>query len=137
MNHRRIDLSTVELPMFVVGTETDHVAPWRSVYKARGLVRSPDYTFLLTSGGHNAGIVSGPENPKRRHRVLTWTDATSTLAPDEWVAKAELRQGSWWPSWATWLADHSSPTRVPPPPMGAPAAGLAPLGPAPGSYVFG
>jgi polyhydroxyalkanoate synthase len=137
MNHRRIDLSKVDIPMFVVGTETDHVAPWKSVYKARGLVRSSDYTFLLTSGGHNAGIVSGPENPKRRHRVLTWTDATSTLDPDEWVAKAELRQGSWWPSWATWLAEHSSPTRVPPPPMGDPAAGLAPLGPAPGSYVFG
>jgi polyhydroxyalkanoate synthase len=137
MNHRRIDLSKLELPMFVVGTETDHVAPWRSVYKARGLVRSPDYTFLLTSGGHNAGIVSGPENPKRRHRVLTWTDATSTLAPDAWLAKAELRQGSWWPSWATWLADHSSPTRVPPPPMGDPAAGLGPLGPAPGTYVLG
>ncbi len=57
---RRVDLAAIRLPMFVVGTETDHVAPWQSVYKARGLTRSADYTFLLTSGGHNAGIVSGP-----------------------------------------------------------------------------
>ena len=70
----RIDLAALTLPMFVVGTETDHVAPWRSVYKARGLTRSNDYTFLLTSGGHNAGIISGPQHPKRRHRVAHWQD---------------------------------------------------------------
>ncbi|HUL19314.1 MAG TPA: alpha/beta fold hydrolase, partial [Steroidobacteraceae bacterium] len=58
-----VDLRKLHLPMFVVGTETDHVAPWHSVYKLRGLTRSTDYTFLLTSGGHNAGIVSGPVHP--------------------------------------------------------------------------
>ena len=76
---RRVDLAAIRLPMFVVGTETDHVAPWQSVYKARGLTRSPDYTFLLTSGGHNAGIVSGPVHPRRRHRVRTWSNDTETL----------------------------------------------------------
>ena len=60
----RIDLKSVTVPMFVVGTETDHVAPWRSVFKTRSLTRSTDYTFLLTSGGHNAGIVSGPGAPE-------------------------------------------------------------------------
>ena len=66
-----LDLAAVDAPMFVVGTETDHVAPWKSVYKVGKLVRSKDYTFCLTSGGHNAGIISGPVHPKRRHRVLT------------------------------------------------------------------
>jgi polyhydroxyalkanoate synthase len=104
----RIDLAAIESPMFVVGTETDHVAPWRSVYKVRGLTRSSDYTFLLTSGGHNAGIVSGPVHPKRRHRMLTWSNATATLSPDEWLKKAPLAEGSWWPAWQHWLAAHSS-----------------------------
>src|SRR5208282_1356755 len=81
---RRVDLAAIHLPMFVVGTETDHVAPWKSVYKARGLTRSADYTFLLTSAGHNAGIVSGPVHPRRRYRVRTWTNASETLAPDVW-----------------------------------------------------
>src|SRR5262249_23026542 len=71
-----VNLKDIRIPMFVVGTETDHVAPWKSVYKVRTLTRSPDYTFLLTSGGHNAGIVSGPVHPKRRYRVRAWLNET-------------------------------------------------------------
>ncbi len=82
---RTVDLAAIKLPMFVIGTETDHVAPWKSVYKARGLTRSSDYTFLLTSGGHNAGIVSGPKHPRRRHRVRTWLNASETLTPEAWI----------------------------------------------------
>jgi polyhydroxyalkanoate synthase len=132
----RIDLSALRAPMFVVGTETDHVAPWRSVYKARDLTRSPDYTFLLTSGGHNAGIVSGPVHPRRRHRMLTWSNATATLSPDAWMKSAPLLEGSWWPAWQRWLAAHSTPKRQPARPLPA-AAGAArsALDDAPGRYV--
>ncbi len=103
----KLDLAAITVPMFVVGTETDHVAPWRSVYKVRALTRSADYTFLLTSGGHNAGIVSGPTHPKRRHRMLTWSNATDNLAADEWLKRAHLAEGSWWPAWEAWLTHHS------------------------------
>jgi polyhydroxyalkanoate synthase len=133
---RPVDLAAIETPMFVVGTETDHVAPWRSVYKVRGLTRSTDYSFLLTSGGHNAGIVSGPSHPKRRHRVLTWQDASTVLGPDEWLAAAPLQPGSWWPTWQAWLAQHSAVEPVPPPPLGNAAAGYPPLESAPGTYVL-
>ncbi len=133
---RPVDLAAIEAPMFVVGTETDHVAPWRSVYKVRALTRSTDYSFLLTSGGHNAGIVSGPSHPKRRHRVLTWNDSSTVLGPDEWLAAAPLRPGSWWPTWQTWLAGHSAAAQVPPPPLGNAAAGYPALEAAPGTYVF-
>ncbi len=129
-----VELKKIRLPMFVVGTETDHVAPWHSVYKLRGLTRSSDYTFLLTSGGHNAGIVSGPVNPKRRHRLLTWSDATTALTAEQWHKRAPLHEGSWWPAWEHWLATHSAveqlPARVVTEPAGA-------LGDAPGSYVRG
>ena len=109
----RIDLGAVAAPMFVVGTETDHVAPWRSVYKTRALTSSRDYTFALTSGGHNAGIVSGPVHPKRRHRLFTWRDASSNLTPDQYLQQAAPRQGSWWPAWQAWLAERSSATQLP------------------------
>jgi polyhydroxyalkanoate synthase len=133
---RPVDLAAIRVPMFVVGTETDHVAPWKSVYKARGLTRSADYTFLLTSGGHNAGIISGPVHPRRRHRVRTWLNDSETLAPDAWFETTPPRSGSWWPTWEKWLAQHSASTRVAPPSVGADAAGDAPLGAAPGQYVL-
>jgi polyhydroxyalkanoate synthase len=127
----RVELSAIRVPMFVVGTETDHVAPWRSVYKARGLTHSSDYTFLLTSGGHNAGIVSGPTHPRRRHRMLTWSNATTTLTPEEWLKRAPLSEGSWWPAWQQWLVEHSTAKRQAA--RALPASGDD----APGTYVRG
>jgi polyhydroxyalkanoate synthase subunit PhaC len=133
---RKIDLAAIRVPMVVVGTETDHVAPWRSVYKTRGLTRSSDYTFLLTSGGHNAGIVSGPAHPKRRFRELTWTDDHSNLSAEQWLEKASLHQGSWWPWWEQWLSSHSTAHDSPLPIIGNAAAGFGVQGDAPGEYVL-
>jgi polyhydroxyalkanoate synthase len=133
---RRVDLAAIHIPMFVVGTETDHVAPWQSVYKARGLTRSSDFTFLLTSGGHNAGIVSGPSHPRRRHRVRTWMNAAETLAPQVWFDTTRPEAGSWWPVWQHWLAQHSGGARVAAPPLGCAGAGYAPIAEAPGTYVL-
>ena len=130
-----IDLAAIEWPMFVVGTETDHVAPWPSVYKVGRLVRSSDYTFCLTSGGHNAGIISGPQHPKRRHRVLTVAQGARLPPAAQYMKKVEPLPGSWWPTFAAWLAAHSSQARVRPPRMGAARAGLKPLCDAPGEYV--
>ena len=130
----RVDLMQLTVPMFVVGTETDHVAPWTSVFKTRALTRSADYTFVLTSGGHNAGIISGAVNPKRRHRLQRWNDAAES-SPAAFLAAADARAGSWWPSWRKWLNAHSSARKVAAPPLGNAAAGYAPLEDAPGQYV--
>lgn len=131
-----LDLAAIEVPMFVVGTETDHVAPWKSVYKVGRLVRSKDYTFCLTSGGHNAGIISGPVHPKRRHRVLTVKSGARLPTAAQYLKKVAPLEGSWWPTFAAWLAAHSSKTRVSPPKMGAPGKGLKPVCDAPGEYVL-
>jgi len=129
-----IRLSDIALPMFVVGTETDHVAPWKSVYKVDNLVRCDDFTFLLTSGGHNAGIVSGPVHPKRHYRVRTRRLPDPHLAPEDWLDAAPQHAGSWWPAWQQWLAARSS-GRSKPPAIGAPRKGYAIVDDAPGQYV--
>ncbi|MEI8298082.1 MAG: alpha/beta fold hydrolase [Pseudomonadota bacterium] len=134
LHGKPVSLGEIQAPMFVVGTETDHVAPWKSVYKVGSLVRSPDYTFLLTSGGHNAGIVSGPVHPKRKHRVRRTDRAARVLGADDWLAATPPATGSWWPTWQQWLVAHST-ARVAPPAMGA--EGYPALGDAPGEYVRG
>jgi polyhydroxyalkanoate synthase len=130
-----VHLSDITVPMFVVGTETDHVAPWRSVYKIGRLVRSKDYNFCLTSGGHNAGIISGPSHPRRRHRVLQTKAGARLVPPERYMEKVEPQPGSWWPTWAKWLEERSSKSRVAPPPMGAARKGLKAICNAPGTYV--
>jgi len=129
-----VHLSDVRVPMFVVGTETDHVAPWKSVYKVDGLVRSDEVTFLLTSGGHNAGIVSGAVHPKRRHRVRTRSAGDARLTADRWVAETAVTPGSWLPTWEAWLRQHGSSEQVLPPAMGSKK--YPPLEDAPGQYVL-
>jgi len=128
-------LQNVRVPIFAVGTERDHVAPWRSVFKIHYLADT-DVTFVLTSGGHNAGIVSEPGHARRRYRVAHKRFDQPCAGTDEWLAAATRREGSWWEEWARWLAVRSSPERIAPPPMGAPDDGLPPLAAAPGTYVF-
>jgi polyhydroxyalkanoate synthase subunit PhaC len=131
---RPISLADVRAPIFAVGTERDHVAPWRSTYKIFLQVES-DVTYLLTAGGHNAGIVSEPGHHGRTFRVATKRLTDHFIDPDSYYANMPVKQGSWWPEWAAWLKDRSGPpTGVPA--MGAPQSGYPPLGDAPGLYVL-
>ena len=141
MGHYQVDgrpiaITDIRVPLFAVGTVKDHVAPWRSVYKINLLADAEEVTFLLTSGGHNAGIVSEPGHPHRHYQMARRTEGDCYLDPDTWQARTPRREGSWWPAWESWLARHSTTGQVPAPPMGAPDRGLAPLCPAPGTYVL-
>ncbi len=131
---RPVALSDIRLPVFAVGTEWDHVAPWRSVYKLH-LLLDADITFVLTNGGHNAGIVSEIGHPRRHFRIGTKPEHARYLDPETWLEETPKNEGSWWPALADWLK-ASSGEPIAPPPMGAPKAGMAPLCPAPGTYVL-
>jgi polyhydroxyalkanoate synthase len=128
---RSVSLSDIHAPMFVVGTLADHVAPWRSVYKIHYQVDA-DVTFLLTSGGHNAGVVAPPEEPGHSYQVLIKAADAPYVGPDEWLKLAPHVEGSWWPEWAKWLAARSG-TPCDPPQIGV--GGAPGLPDAPGDYV--
>ncbi|MBW4330221.1 alpha/beta fold hydrolase [Stakelama sp. CBK3Z-3] len=129
-----ISLSALRAPMFVVGTEHDHIAPWRSVYKIH-MLTGAQITFALASSGHNTGIVSEPGHPRRRYRIATRPEDGAALDVEEWADSAQPRDGSWWLAWKDWLDGHSGEP-VDPPPMGAPDRGYAPIENAPGRYVM-
>ena len=128
---RPIALRDIRAPMFVLGTELDHIAPWRSVHKIHVLTEC-EITFVLTSGGHNVGVVNPPGVAGRHFSILTRAPDAHFLGPDEWLARAERREGSWWIAWADWLAAHGT-GKVAPPKMGS--ARFPALEPAPGRYV--
>jgi polyhydroxyalkanoate synthase len=132
---RAIALSDIRCPIFAVGTVRDHVAPWRSVYKII-LPTDTEVTFALTSGGHNAGIVSEPGHPGRRYQIATRSKDDQYIDPDSWAARTPSKDGSWWPEWQAWLAARSTAPDAAPPPMGALERGYPTLGEAPGTYVF-
>ncbi len=129
---RPVSLSDIHTPMFVVGTLRDHVAPWKSAYKINYLVDA-DVTFLLTSGGHNAGIVASPGEPGHSYQVRTKPANATYTGPDEWLKMASKVDGSWWPEWTKWLAAQSGEPAEPPR-MGKPTEDRM-LPDAPGDYV--
>ncbi|WP_367614787.1 PHA/PHB synthase family protein [Plastoroseomonas arctica] len=124
---RPVALADIRLPIFAVGTERDHIAPWRSVFKLH-LLNDSALTFVLTSGGHNAGIVSEPGHPRRSFRMRLRAHDGRSPGPDEWRAETAPQDGSWWLAWGDWLAAQSGP------PVAPPAMGAA-LADAPGAYV--
>ncbi len=129
-----IALRDIRAPIFAAGTERDHIAPWRSVYQINVLAET-DVTFLLTNGGHNAGIISEPGHKDRHYRVATLKTGELYHEPDAWFSQHQPINGSWWPEWVNWLKLGSNEFSAPPP-MGAPEAGYPVLCDAPGTYVL-
>lgn len=131
---KAIAVSDIRAPIFAVGTEDDHVAPWKSVYKLH-LFSDTDVTFVLTSGGHNAGIVSEPGH-KGRHFRIAETKATAPYRdPDEWRAAIAPEDGTWWKDFISWLSVRSSEPAAPPT-MGKQSGIYKARCDAPGTYVM-
>jgi len=123
-----IDLRRISVPTYVLATHDDHIVPWRSAYETVGLLGG-DLTFVLGASGHIAGVV----NPPQKHRRNFWTNELLTDDPDDWLARAAMQPGSWWPHWSAWLSEHGGPRR--PVPASAGSDKHRALAPAPGSYV--
>lgn len=127
---RTVSLGDIDLPVFMVGTQRDHVSPWRSVYKLHHLCDA-EITFVLTSGGHNAGIISEPGHAHRSYQMETRRAQGAWVEPDTWADRAPQHEGSWWPAWQGWLAARSSA-----PQKAQPISARSALCDAPGEYVL-
>jgi len=124
---QRLSLADVSNDVYVVGAINDHIVPWPASYKTTGLMGG-DARYVLSSGGHIAGIVN-PPGPKPWYEVAKPPNPADSR---QWREGAERYSGSWWEDWAKWAGRRAS-RRVEPPPMGSekyPA-----LADAPGSYV--
>jgi polyhydroxyalkanoate synthase subunit PhaC len=130
---QRLSLGEVKNDAYVVGAINDHIVPWASSYQATSLLGG-DVRYILSSGGHIAGIVN-PPGPKAWYE--TGDGEVSGRGPAgaaAWRAAAARQAGSWWEDWTRWAQPRAGDL-VPPPPMGSPRYPAA--GQAPGGYVLG
>ena len=122
-----IDVTAVKVPACFVSTIEDHIAPWKSTYMGAKLLGGP-VNFILAGSGHIAGVVNPPSANKYHH----WTNDQLPATADEWLSTSRRHDGSWWNTWAAWVARFGGdkvPARVP-------GSGKLPaLEDAPGSYV--
>jgi polyhydroxyalkanoate synthase len=123
---QRLSLADVKSDTYIVGAVNDHIVPWHASYQATKLLGG-DVRYVLSSGGHIAGIVN-PPGPK------AWRMVGSEYPPDatEWRAAAERVVGSWWEDWTDWAGQRAGGL-VPPPGLGSER--FPPLRDAPGDYV--
>ncbi len=136
LDSRPIDLSDIKAPIFALAAKQDFVAPWRSVFKLHQYVQG-DIEFVLTSGGHNAGIINPPASKKHSSfQHLKRSSGNESLNAQVWLEKAPIESGSWWPYWLNWLNEHSDSQLDTPIYLGAANSQMNTLGPAPGTYVL-
>jgi len=129
LNGIPVDLTRIGIPVFLQSAKDDHIAPYRSVYKATHHYSGP-VTFMLAGSGHIAGVV----NPPAANKYYHYTNAEVPEDVEDWIKGAKYHEGSWWPYWHQWLYRKSGrkiAARIPG------AGGLHIIEDAPGSYVKG
>ncbi len=124
-----IDLGRIRQPLYAIGCEEDHIAPWKATYSLGGRIQAP-VQYTLTSSGHILGIINPPVTPPKRGY---WTGSLGDESADEWFHRQTRREGSWWDHWVPHLRELCGPLRAAPKTLGGPTHPA--MDPAPGRYV--
>ncbi|WP_317057652.1 PHA/PHB synthase family protein [Roseovarius rhodophyticola] len=123
-----LHIRDVTVPIMAITCETDHIARWKDCYRGFLQTGSKDRTFIVSESGHIAGIVNPPS--KKKYGFYANKDLPETA--DAWLEGAKEQEGSWWPTWETWLKKRSGPMVAARMPGDSEHPALAP---APGTYV--
>jgi len=124
-----IDLGRIKQPLYAVGTEEDHITPWKGTFKSSTLVGGP-VRYVLSTSGHILGIINPPVHPPKR---AYWVGKREhDMDHKEWRAKHAQVPGTWWEDWDKWLAERCGPMQAPPPVARPPHQVLCA---APGTFV--
>jgi polyhydroxyalkanoate synthase len=129
LNGTAIDMRRVNVDSYVVAGVTDHITPWRSVYRTAKIM-GEDTTFILSNSGHLQSLLNPPGNPK----ASFVTGPLVQDGPDAFLAGSKKHEGSWWLHWRDWLYERSDDEV--PAPAGLGNARYRADVPAPGTYVF-
>jgi polyhydroxyalkanoate synthase len=128
----KVDLGAIDAPTFIYGSREDHIVPWTAAFKSMGLLnpgKPENNHFVLGASGHIAGVINPASKGKRSH----WISDGKAQDADAWMAGATEHKGSWWSSWAAFLAEHGGKEIKARSKLGNKK--YAPIEAAPGSYV--
>ena len=143
---QKVDLSVIDAPTFIFGSREDHIVPWAAAYASTGLLNPTSAKanrFILGASGHIAGVI----NPASKNKRSYWSNSGSNsgsnsaakggkvkpLSAEQWFDGATEHPGSWWPEWASFLAEHGGGDVKAPAKPGS--RGYKAIEPAPGRYV--
>jgi polyhydroxyalkanoate synthase len=131
LDGQTVDMNRVKgrFDSYVIAGVTDHITPWKAVYKSARIV-SDAATFVLSNSGHLQSLLNPPTNKKASYMIGPANEA----GPDAFLANSEKRQGSWWLDWRHWLHQRSGVEVDAPKSLGDERHPI--LAPAPGTYVF-
>jgi polyhydroxyalkanoate synthase subunit PhaC len=80
LNKKAVDISSVKADSYVIAGVTDHITPWKGVYKTAQLM-GEGTTFVLSNSGHLQSLLNPPTNQKGiicdRTRQSGWAGCVS------------------------------------------------------------
>jgi polyhydroxyalkanoate synthase subunit PhaC len=124
----QLDMRRVNMDSYIVAGVTDHITPWREVYKTAKLFGDRS-SFVLANSGHIQSLLNPPGNPK----AVFWAAAARPASADAWLEQSAKFTGSWWPHWLEWIKARSGELTSTSEMLGS--DNYLPVGAAPGRYV--
>jgi len=128
---KRIDLSKIEYPVYVMAGSTDHITPWKACYRSTQLFDNKNLKFVLTNQNHTQTISSRDDNKHLKH----WIASDYPQDPEAWLETVTEYKGSWVLDWISWLQEKSPAERKPAPSEYG-NENFQEIEPAPGRYVL-
>lgn len=122
-----IDLRKIKVPVYMLSTKEDHIAPWQTCYTGAHLFKGHT-RFVLAASGHVAGMLNHPS----LNKYCYWTNEKLPNSSMQWFKDAKQEQGSWWNDWLSWISNQGGKQIVALDPSNGK---LKPIENAPGSYV--
>jgi polyhydroxyalkanoate synthase subunit PhaC len=123
----KVDLGSLEMPVYLLATREDHIVPWQSAYQSTRLLGGK-VRFVLGASGHIAGVI----NPASKNKRSYWLNDDVRSDAETWFNGAAEQPGSWWSDWAAWLKPLAGTLRAP---RKLGTDRYQPIEPAPGRYV--
>jgi polyhydroxyalkanoate synthase len=123
-----IDIGKIDIPVYVIGLQEDHIAPAVTAFTTTELVSGP-VEYIHGGSGHVMGVV----NPPTKKKYGYYLGGKLNEGFDKWKETAKFFEGSWWTPWTERLAKHSGKQVVAPKTQGN--TKFKAIEPAPGRYV--